>query len=103
MLSDLPHWHLLDFQVRRHRHVRILQGTVSLLPSVLPVWSEFDIDGKLLYGINRCLAVFVHRHFIDTLDTHGACNLAVFSPVQSALYSITIGSIIAQATPCGVS
>ena len=26
-----------------------------------------------------------------------------FSPVQSALYSITIGSIIAQATPCGVS
>ena len=31
-LSDPPHWHLLDFQVRRHRHVRILQGTVSLLP-----------------------------------------------------------------------
>ena len=26
-----------------------------------------------------------------------------FSPVQSALYSITIGSIIAHATPCGVS
>ena len=26
-----------------------------------------------------------------------------FSPVQSALYTITIGSIIAHATPCGVS
>ena len=26
-----------------------------------------------------------------------------FSPVQSALYSITIGSIMAHATPCGVS
>ena len=57
-----------------------------------------------LTGIDGGFAVFFLRHGVHTRNTHGTGNFrGIFHPLPGALYSITVGRMMAFATPCGVS
>ena len=69
----------------------------------LQLGRDADIDGQLTHGVDSGLAIFFLLISSTPFTPIALAISRYFVPVHSALYSITIGSIIAQATPCGVS
>ena len=61
---------------------------------------DSNINRKFSYSIDRCSSTDISS---TPLTPIARAISRYFPPVQSWLYSITIGSIIAHATPCGVS